>query len=46
VAAQDADLQGMDYKAWMATLLTVGITDDETRQKLLDKTPSPTMNET
>jgi hypothetical protein len=36
----------MDYEAWMATLLTVGITDDETRQKLLAKTPSPTMDET
>jgi hypothetical protein len=46
VAALDADLQGMDYKAWMATLLTVGITDYETRQKLLAKTPSPTMDET
>jgi hypothetical protein len=46
VAAQDADLRGMDYEAWMATLLRVGITDDETIQKLLAKTPSPTMDET
>jgi hypothetical protein len=46
VAAQDADLQGMDYKAWMNTLLTVGITEDETRQKLLANTPSPTMDQT
>jgi hypothetical protein len=45
VAAQDADLRGMDYEAWMATLLTVGITEDKTRQKLLAKTPSPTMDE-
>ncbi len=46
VAAGDADLRNMDYDAWMATLITVGISEDETRQKLLAKTPTPKLEET
>ena len=36
----------MGYDDWMLTLIVVGITDEETRAKILAKTPASTLKET
>lgn len=46
ILAEDAQLRNMDYDAWMSTLITVGIEKEDTRQKLLSKTPTLDLKET
>ena len=46
VMADDADIENMTKKDWMATLLTIGVTSDEARQEVLVQTKAPSYDET
>eukprot|EP00094_Tigriopus_californicus_P013382 TCALIF_12943-PA protein Name:"Protein of unknown function" AED:0.40 eAED:0.40 QI:0/-1/0/1/-1/1/1/0/191 len=44
-AAEATDLCNINHESWLGTLILVGIRSEETRQKILERTPPPTLVE-